>query len=142
MHLVLDGYGGVPDKLKDEDLVYRFLDDYPSEIDMTKISPPHVYRYEGQKPDDWGISGFVLIAESHISVHTFPERGYLNVDIFSCKPFDAGASVDYVKTLFSVPEVQVLTLDRGLEFASERTLYTGMVSERVNLISSRPGTDG
>ena len=142
MHLVLDGYGGASDRLEDEALVYRFLDEYPLAISMTKISPPHVYRYEGRKPDDWGVSGFVLIAESHISVHTFPKRGYLNVDIFSCKPFEAADSVEYVKSLFSLPEVQVLTLDRGLEFSSERTLYGGMVSERVNLISSRPASGG
>ena len=45
-------------------------------------------EYHGPNPNDNGISGFVIIAESHISVHTFPGRDYVNIDIFSCKSFD------------------------------------------------------
>ena len=63
MHLAVDGYGGDPEKLKDVDLVHQFLDEYPDAIGMTKIVPPQVYTYQGQKPGDWGVSGFVLIAE-------------------------------------------------------------------------------
>ena len=87
MHLAVDGYGADAEKLKDEGLVSRFLDHYPSTIGMTKIIPPQVYTYHGNTPEDWGISGFVLIAESHISVHTFPDRQHVNIDIFSCKDF-------------------------------------------------------
>ena len=61
------------------------------------------------------MSGFVLIAESHISVHTFPDRGYLNVDIFSCKPFDAELAVNELVGRFGIMEVRMQVLDRGLE---------------------------
>ena len=141
MHLVVDGFGGDPDKLKDVDLVNRFLDDYPSAIGMRKIAEPQVYSYHGRKAEDWGVSGFVLIAESHISVHTFPDRRYMNIDVFSCKPFDVTASLDELKTTFSLPEVQVWTLERGLEFTTPRTAYQGMVGERVNIIAARRSVD-
>jgi S-adenosylmethionine/arginine decarboxylase-like enzyme len=85
MHVTIDGYGGDPQKLADENLVSAFLDSCPDKIGMTKIAPPHVCSYVGAKPQDWGLTGFVLIAESHISVHTFPEHKYGWIDIFSCK---------------------------------------------------------
>ena len=136
MHLVVDGYGADPDKLKDVDLVHRFLDEYPSAIGMTKIAPPQVYTYHGKTPEDWGVSGFVLIAESHISVHTFPEREHVSIDIFSCKDFDPEASLSDLKTRFSLAEVKVWTLERGLEYFSGRAVYQGMVGERVHLMAA------
>lgn len=86
---------------------------------MTKISPPHVYNYQGAKPEDWGVSGFVLIAESHISIHTFPSRGYINVDIFSCKDFDAAKAKADIQAAFGLAQVQACVLRRGLDHLSE-----------------------
>ena len=139
MHLVVDGYGADTDKLKDEDLIYRFLDEYPSAIGMTKMIPPQVYTYHGQKAEDWGVSGFVLIAESHISMHTFPDRGYVNIDIFSCKEFDPESSLGVVRSTFSLPEVKVWTLERGLEYSTARQASQGVARERASLIGgARP----
>lgn len=117
MHLIIDGYGGDPRTLADLELVRALLDRVPLEIGMVKIAPPHVCRYEGSKPSDWGISGFVLIAESHLSVHTFPERGLLWADIFSCKSFDADRLVEAVREAFSLREARVTLLGRGLDYS-------------------------
>jgi S-adenosylmethionine decarboxylase len=133
VHLILDGYGGEPEKLRDMDLISRFLDEHPAAIGMTKMIPPQVYIYHGKTPEDWGISGFVLIAESHISIHTFPDRGYINVDIFSCKEFDPAPSVEEVKAAFSLPEVKVWTLERGVDYSTPEAAYKGMARERVKL---------
>ena len=133
MHLAIDGYGAPPEKLRDTDLVYRFLDECPHAIGMTKIIPPQVYTYHGKTPEDWGVSGFVIIAESHISVHTFPDRQYVNIDIFSCKDFDATSSLEVAKRTFALPEVKVFTLERGIDYATPREGYNGMVRERINI---------
>lgn len=117
MHLVIDGYGADKAILEDAGKIYGFLDEYPDAIGMTKITPPHVYIYEGQKPEDVGVSGFVLIAESHISVHTFPERQYVNIDVFSCKDFDTDRALSELKHKFSIETVRSWTLGRGLEYA-------------------------
>ena len=133
LHLIVDGYGSDPVTLQDEDLVYRFLDECPDRIGMTKMVAPQVYTYRGRVPEDWGISGFVLIAESHISVHTFPDRGYLNIDVFSCKSFDAPETVSYIEEFFGLAETRVSTLERGLEHSTPKEAYGGMVRERVGL---------
>lgn len=116
MHLTIDGFGGDRERLSNETLVRSLLDRLPGEIQMTKIAPPFVYRYVGEKPEDWGVSGFVLIAESHIAIHTFPDRGYVWIDVFSCKGFDGSAAIDSVTDAFGLTETKVQTLERGLEY--------------------------
>ena len=141
MHLEIDGYGCDAEKLKDVDLVFSFLDEYPSQIGMTKIIPPQVYTYRGQKPEDWGVSGFVIIAESRISAHTFPDKGYFNIDAFSWKAFDVTESLEDLKSTFTIPEVKTWELDRGPEYTTSRNAYTGMVRARVTLIPNAGSTD-
>jgi len=116
MHITIDGFGGDPARLADEALVRNLLDRYPDEIGMTKISEPHVFEYHGRTPEDWGVSGFVLIAESHIAVHTFPEHGQVWVDIFSCKGFDETPAIDRIVRAFGLATTRVQKLERGLEY--------------------------
>ncbi len=133
-HLMLDGYGCDQEKLKDLDGIYNFLSGYPDQINMTKIMPPYVFKYSGKVPEDWGISGFVLIAESHISIHTFPEKLYLSLDIFSCKEFDTGAAIEHIKRLFDIKKVEIKLLDRGHEFPKViRKVQHFVKSERVRM---------
>ena len=116
MHLVIDGYGGEPAKMWDVKLVTHFLADYPSALGMTKLCEPQVVVYNADKIEDSGVSGFVIIAESHISIHTFPNRKYVNMDIFSCRPFDHERALRDVKELFSFKKVKTWILARGLEY--------------------------
>ena len=116
MHLIIDGYRGDVQKMQDVDFIYQLLDIYPSQIGMTKISPPKVSKYIGSKSEDWGVSAFVLIAESHISIHTFPERSYINIDIFSCKEFDAEQAIRDLQQKFGLAEIRSYILNRGLEY--------------------------
>ena len=117
MHLIIDGFGANRKMLESEDIIHDLLDRYPAQIGMTKVAPPQVFKYIGSKPEDWGISGFVLIAESHISIHTFPERRYVNIDIFSCKDFDSEYAIQELKTIFEFEEIQNYLLNRGLEYS-------------------------
>jgi S-adenosylmethionine decarboxylase len=124
---MLDGYGCDKKKLQDLNLVYRILDDLPERIGMTKIMPPYVFKYSGVKPEDWGLSGFVLIAESHVSIHTFPEKNFVSVDIFSCKPFDAELASAYLEKAFEMEKVEKRVLDRGTEFPKDINGATRLV---------------
>ena len=122
-------------------LVRGFLDAHPETLGMTKMVPPQVYTYRGETPEDWGVSGFVLIAESHISVHTFPDRGYINVDVFSCKEFDTDASKREIEATFGLDDVRVWTLERGTDYSTPREAHDGMVRDRAQLASAG-GADG
>lgn len=116
MHLIIDGYGSDRQVMANRELIYDLLDSYPGEIGMTKIAPPYVFRYVGAKPEDWGISGIVPIAESHISIHTFVERCMANIDVFSCKEFDFERIVRDLKERLKLIRTRSYLLRRGLEF--------------------------
>ena len=61
-----------------------------------------------------GITGFILLAESHISIHTWPEMNYIAIDIFSCgihtEPLKG---LDYLKKVFQPKKIKIKTLKRG-----------------------------
>ncbi len=133
MHLLIDGYGCDAGQLADTEHVRRFLDEFPGSISMTKITEPSVHLYRGPVPQDWGVSGFVIIAESHISVHTFPDRAYVNIDVFSCLDFDADAALARVREWFAMDTVKHWVLDRGLVHLDPSTARAAVEAERAAL---------
>lgn len=115
-HLLLEASGCKKEVLTDIELLSSVLDQYPPRMQMTKIMPPYVFKYQGEVADDWGLSGIVLIAESHIAIHTFPEKGFITLDIFSCKDFDTRQAVDYFVDCFNPTNWDEQLLMRGREF--------------------------
>jgi S-adenosylmethionine decarboxylase len=100
-HLMLDCYDCPKDRLEDTEHIFKILDSLPDKIRMTKVMAPQVFKYHGKNAEDWGLSGVVLIAESHISIHTFPDTNYAFVDIFSSKEFDIDHAREELLRLFS-----------------------------------------
>ncbi|HEV8289995.1 MAG TPA: adenosylmethionine decarboxylase [Candidatus Norongarragalinales archaeon] len=113
-HLVLDLFNASHTKLDDEKTVRRFLAELPDALKMQKISKVIVQHFKSDK--DYGVSGFVLIAESHISVHTFPSRRLAQIDIFSCKPFNTRKVEQLAMNAFRAKNKRVRVLSRGTEW--------------------------
>lgn len=61
-----------------------------------------------------GISGVVVLAESHISIHTWPERGYAALDIFMCGECDPYKGIQSLKDNFLPGRVGVNEIRRGI----------------------------
>ena len=135
MHLVIDGYAGDTGKMWDAELVRNFLTQYPDNLGMTRITEPSVLEYNGPKIEDAGVSGFVIIAESHISIHTFPYRNYVNIDIFSCKSFDKDQAIQDARDLFELTDMKTWLLDRGLEWLDGNQGVTETQEQRSALLS-------
>ena len=133
MHLAIDGHGGDTAKMWDAQLVRDFLFRCPDELGMTRITEPEVLEYNAPKAEDSGISGFVIIAESHISIHTFPSREYVNIDIFSCRPFDDQRALAEAKALFGLEQVRSWLLERGLEWLDSRQGLAQVEQQRALL---------
>lgn len=139
MHLVIDGYRGDTSKMWDKQRLEAFLLETPATLGMTRITEPKVLEYDAPKPEDSGISGFVIIAESHISVHTFPHKDYVNIDIFSCRSFDQEEALANARDLFDLEETQTWVLDRGLEWLDARQGAVETKKQRAALESGRAG---
>lgn len=68
----------------------------------------HTHKFSPQ-----GVSGVAVLAESHISVHTWPEIGYGAFDVFMCGDARPWLAVDVLKAAFATPDVRVKELLRG-----------------------------
>jgi S-adenosylmethionine decarboxylase len=115
-HLMLDLNDCNSAILDDLEACFRLLNELPEKIGMTKITQPYVFRYSGLVPEDEGITGVTIIAESHISLHTYPKKNFVFVDIFSCKPFDVEGARDHVVQFFQSKSPLVHIQERGAAF--------------------------
>ncbi|MBU1894508.1 MAG: adenosylmethionine decarboxylase [Candidatus Omnitrophota bacterium] len=115
-HLMLDLNECNGDKLRDYSLIFSILHDLPEKIGMTRITQPYVFPYSGLVPEDKGITGAVIIAESHISIHTFQEKDYCFVDVFSCKDFDVEFAAEYLIEAFESKKYERHVINRGKDF--------------------------
>jgi len=61
----------------------------------------------------YGVSGVVVIEESHLAIHTWPEYGYAAVDLFTCGEMDAWISFDYLKECFKSASYSAIEMKRG-----------------------------
>ena len=85
-HLALDGYGGEPGRLGDPEVVRAWLDELPDALGMSKLIEPCLIEVGARnQKDPGGVTGFVLVAQSHLSLHTFPRRGFVSADVFTCQ---------------------------------------------------------
>jgi S-adenosylmethionine decarboxylase len=113
VHLMLELYGCDRQILSDESLVRSVLEEYPTRVEMEKVSPVHLYQIETSNPLDAGLSGFVVIAQSHISLHAWPEYGEVDIDICSCKEFSQGDAIAFAKQMFQTDDVEAHFVVRG-----------------------------
>lgn len=60
-----------------------------------------------------GVSGVVIIAESHLTVHTWPEHGYAAVDVFSCGVLDLDAGIALLEVDYQAKKKEIRAFDRG-----------------------------
>ena len=99
------------EQLADEQLLRSMLHSLPTELGLRTVSSPQSFRHDdnGEK----SVAGIILIAESHFSLHAFPDRARLHGDLFSCKPFDIDKARALLTAAFSITEWNETVLDRG-----------------------------
>lgn len=115
-HLMLDLNDCNPAVLNNLDACFDLLNRLPEMIGMTKITQPYVFRYQAPVPEDEGITGVTIIAESHISLHTYPRKKFAFADLFSCKPFDVQGAKEYIVKFFECNSPSVHVQQRGVDF--------------------------
>ena len=121
VHLLFDGYNGNAELLADKDHLTRLLTEIPRKMNMHTIFEPVVLEVGPlNQKDPGGISGFVLIAESHISYHTFPKRGFVTADIYTCQTeLDSEKFIQLLAEAFGTSDYDTQVIKRGLRYPSE-----------------------
>lgn len=120
-HLMIDGYGGNYDLLNSKECVLKILTTLPKELGMKIIGGPEVVYFPGNDvKDPGGWTGITLIAESHISIHTFAKRGFLTADVYTCKNgMDKEFIINFFKETFALKDVEINFVKRGTHYPSE-----------------------
>ena len=118
VHLTLDGYCGSRQLLADATHVRACLAELPDLLGMHKLIEPMVVEVNQlSDKDPGGLSGYVLIAESHISVHTFPLRGFVSADVYTCQnSLDAERIRQYFGDAFALEDVETHLIRRGTRY--------------------------
>ena len=117
-HVTIDGYGGDPERLNDREAVFSVLTELCDALRMTPLMKPHILSApDNHIKDPGGWSGFVVIAESHISIHTFPKRRFVSADVYTCQNgMDTDFIVNYFKQKFVLEEVESHFVKRGTKY--------------------------
>ena len=122
-HLIFDAYGCNPKKLNDPKLCVKVMKDVCKMGGMRALCEPVLVNAGSNESlggkDPGGYSGFLIIQESHISVHTFVKRGFVTIDVYSCKAFQSGGIAEYLKKAFGSRDEQVIKIERGLKYPAE-----------------------
>ena len=117
-HITYDGYQGDYAALNDKSGVSRALADLVVELGMSILSGPEVYLAEGNdKKDPGGWTGIVVVQESHISIHTFPARGFLSADVYTCQNgLDVEKIIAFFRERFQIKDEEVNFIRRGTRY--------------------------
>lgn len=119
-HLMLDFFCS-PEHLNDKPYWEKILVDLVKEVGMTPLSPPFVYPSVCENPA-WspplasGLSGFIVLAESHLAFHSFVEAEFCFLDVFSCKPFETAAVKTFLAHRLGAYRFNVQLVQRGANF--------------------------
>ena len=105
-HLIVDIWGA--DQLDDLELMERAMREA---VEAAKATLLHIHLHHFTP--NGGISGVAVLAESHISVHTWPERQFAAFDIFMCGDAKPELAVEVLRTHFHPGQFQVQELLRG-----------------------------
>jgi S-adenosylmethionine decarboxylase len=121
VHLMIDGYRADGPLMTDAGALRALLEALPGEMGMHAICAPVVVSVGPNcHKDPGGLSGFVMIAESHISFHTFPGRGFVTIDLYTCQTgLNRQRTIDRLLGAFQLTDADVHVQERGLRYPAE-----------------------
>lgn len=119
-HYVVEASGCDPEVLKDPNRIREiFLE--AAKVGNMEVKASYFFRFSPT-----GVSGVVIVAESHISVHTWPEEGYAALDVYTCgEKADPEKAVDYILEKFKAQYAHVSEVKRGIK--EEEGTFTHMI---------------
>ncbi len=108
VQIIADLYGIDEDLISESGKLYDIIENAVKVGKLTKISSDY-YQFQPR-----GVSGIVLLAESHLSFHTWPEHGLVTLDIYTCgDPENADAAFNYIVSVLAPTSVEYKKLSRG-----------------------------
>ena len=107
-HILFTLKGCPFDLLDDKEFIRMVLFRASKECKSTLLDLT-VHKFEPQ-----GVTGIAMLAESHLSIHTWPERDYAALDVFMCGQVSPAAAVPVLRKAFQPTSLQVKNYKRGI----------------------------
>ena len=108
-HILVEYYNCDEEVLKNPKLIEEFMNNSALNAKATIVDS--VFHHF----NPWGVSGAVIIAESHLTIHTWPEYGYASVDLYTCgdtvNPWDG---FDYLEDVLRAERSESTEIARGM----------------------------
>src|SRR5690606_13981162 len=96
------------DKLNDIDFIEKLF------VDAALKAGAEVREVAFHKFAPQGVSGVVIISESHLTIHSFPEHGYASIDVYTCGDrIDPNVAADYIAEALDAKSIERVELPRG-----------------------------
>lgn len=116
-HLLLDLYGVAPALLRDAPALEAALRAAADALGAT-ILHAHLHRFDSLRTglpagEQGGVTGALLLAESHLSIHTWPEHGFAAVDAFMCGTGTTHAARAVFERALAPERVDIRVMQRG-----------------------------
>ena len=96
------------DKLNDTDFIEQTF------VDAALKSGAEVREVAFHKFAPQGVSGVVIISESHLTIHSFPEHGYASVDVYTCGDLDPTIAAKYIAEALGSTSSELVEIPRGM----------------------------
>lgn len=130
-HILVEFTGCSPEIMNDVVSIERDMVEAAVKAEMTVINS----TFHHFSP--YGVSGVVVVQESHLAIHTWPEYGYAAVDIFTCGDTNTWAAFDYLQEQFKAKNYSAIEMRRGVINLLERMDFDlssmrSQASDRVN----------
>ncbi len=108
-HIIMDASGCKPELLNDLEYLKGLLKEAAERASATILNVAF-HHFTPQ-----GVSGVVVISESHLSIHTWPENGYAALDFYTCGDIDPAAACEHVAEALGATHIQTTMVARGEE---------------------------
>lgn len=107
-HVISELWGCDFDTLNDMDKIEQIF------ADAALRSGAEIREVAFHKFAPQGVSGVVIISESHLTIHSFPEHGYASIDVYTCGEMDPNIAADYIAEALGAQTRENIELPRGM----------------------------
>jgi S-adenosylmethionine decarboxylase len=106
---LIDASGCSPEVLRNIDTLTSLLAKLIEESKLSVVAPPLWHQF----PTPGGVTGLYLLAESHLALHTWPEYGFLSINLYCCSPRAPWPWKENLVTMLGAQYVTVRCISRG-----------------------------
>lgn len=108
-HVAVDAWGVDFEVLNNEDLLQAYL------VEAADVCGATVLSIQSRKFEPQGATVLVMLSESHLSIHTYPDKGFAAIDCYTCgEDVDPQQAVEYLVTVLQPEKSYAKTLVRGM----------------------------